>query len=109
MPEWNVYIEDFNGQCIRKFNIFRHHGFREDCAKAARKRGTDFEAFAATVRQSLMYFFWSKCEYEIILGGWPEKPSFREEKVDVYDQVMLNWDVFIRWLWDNRKALKEAP
>jgi hypothetical protein len=33
--------------------------------------------------------------------------NFRDEKIDVYDQVRLNWDVFIDWLWENRKELKK--
>jgi len=27
-------------------------------------------------------------------------------KIDVYEQVMNNWDVFIDYLWNNRKELK---
>ena len=32
-----------------------------------------------------------------------DRDSFEKEKIDIYDQVMLNWDVFIKYVWDNIK------
>lgn len=26
-------------------------------------------------------------------------------KIDIYDQVMFNWDKFVDWCWDNKKKL----
>lgn len=46
-----------------------------------------------------MYYFWSKCEWEIILSDFPPSDRFKKKKVDVYEQVMLNWDKFINYLW----------
>lgn len=105
MLEWNVYISEFNGRRIEKHNIFDHNGVMDDLRKAARKYREDKEAFAEEVRRSLMYYYWSKCEWEIILQHWPPRQDFRDEKIDVYDQVMLNWDHFIDYLWENRKEL----
>ena len=113
MLQWNVYYGNFNAKQIEVHNIFNHYGFVEDCKKYAKKYNGkkdpegDFEKFSESVRRSLMYYYWSKCEWEIILSGWPQSDRFREEKVDVYDQVMLNWDVFIRYLWENRSELKK--
>lgn len=47
-----------------------------------------------------MYYFWSKCEWEIILSDFPPSKKFQEKKVDVYEQVMLNWDIFINYVWN---------
>ena len=105
---WNVYYEDFNRRCISTYNIFKHTGFYEDCQKAAKQATKD--GFREAVRRSLMYYFWSKCEWEIILTCWPPKRedrSFEDEKIDVYDQVMLNFDRFIDYLWSNRGVLNE--
>lgn len=45
------------------------------------------------------YMFWAKCEYEIIVHGWPMRKN--DEKVDIYRQLRLNWDVFVKYFWDN--------
>lgn len=63
---WNVYCEDWNNKEIVKFNIFDHAGFYDDVCKAAKKCETK-EEFANEVKQSLMYYFWSRAEYEIVL------------------------------------------
>lgn len=113
MLQWNVYIGDFNSGRIEPHNIFDHRRFVEDCKKAAKKYSgkedpeADFKEFSESVRKDLRYYYWSKCEWEIILTGWPPSDRFKSEKIDVYDQIMMNWDVFIRYLWDNRKELKK--
>lgn len=146
---WNVYYGDFNSREIKVYNIFEHFSFYKDCVKAKKKFKEDKDGFAEEVRSSLMYYFWSKCEWEIILSNWPDgelsemrttmklrdaikalQPDnimvhtsaldrdvavkvypewfkYHEEKIDVYDQVMNNWDIFINYLWENRKELKE--
>ena len=104
MLTWNVYIDDWNGKRIEVFNIFDHHGVREDLSKAVRKF-KDKESFADALRRTLMYYYWSKCEWEIILDSWPERKDFRQEKIDVYDQVSLNWEAFVDYVWANRKEL----
>ena len=97
--EWNVFVEDFNNKKIRAYNIFNHYGFMSDCKDAWKKSKKNFDEFAETIRKSLMYYYWSKCEWEIILSDWPPSGLFKEEKVDVYQQIMLNWGPFINYLW----------
>ena len=103
---WNVYVEDFNARRMKTYNIFRHFRFSEDVKKIYKKHKDDFDSFAEEIRRSLMYYFWSKSEWEIILTSWPKRDNFEEKKVDVYDQVMQNWDVFIRYVWEMAHARK---
>ena len=105
MLEWNVYVGDFNAKKIETHNVFHHTRFVEDCRKAAKKFKDDKAAFAEEVRHSLMYYYWSKCEWEVIISHWPPVQRFQSTKVDVYSQVMLNWDRFVDYLWENRKEL----
>ena len=102
---WNVYMEDFNRNVIMTRNILDNRYFRDDCRKAARLHKQDKEAFSESVKGHLMYYYWSKCEYEIILTAWPPRENFNDKKIDIYDQVMLNWDRFIDYLWEHRKEL----
>ena len=151
---WNVYVGDSNSGEIKPFNVFNHYGFYHDCLKAKKKYKEDKAGFAEAVKHSLMYYYWSKCEWEIVLQHWPSgecysmrrealagkfceamasignsydesdlwavKPDsmvtihvfpmrnrYNDKKIDVCEQVMNNWDVFIDYLWNNRKELKE--
>lgn len=105
MLAWNVYYGNFNDRKIETYNIFDHYSFCKECEMAAKRRGVTKEEFAEAVRKSLMYYFWSKCEWEIIVSHWPPNERLKDRKIDVYEQVMMNWDVFIDWLWTNRKEL----
>ena len=103
---WRVFVENFNGKRIEEYDIFEHHGFAEDVRKAYCKHRNDFDAFAEKVRGSLFYYFNSKCEWEVIVSAWPPSERVPERKVDVYEQVMLNWDVFIEYVWNQAHARK---
>lgn len=98
--EWNVFVENINRRQIEIYNIFNHGSFKKDCDEAWREYKNSFQKFAENVKRSLMYYFWSKCEWEIILSDFPPSKKFQEKKVDVYEQVMLNWDRFIRYLFE---------
>ena len=98
--KWNVIIGDFNHKDIETYNIFDHDYFKEYCDKAWKKYKYDFDAFSKEVKRNLMYYFWSKCEWEVIVSHWPPSERFNDKKIDVYEQVMMNWDVFIVYLWN---------
>lgn len=107
MLVWNVYVSNFNARKIEVYNIFDHRSFYNDCVRVKKKFGKDREKFAEEIRTNLMYFYWSKCEWEVILDHWPHRDNAKQKKIDVYSQVMINWDHFIEYLWNNRNMLKE--
>lgn len=96
--EWNVYYYDINRKQITTFNIFRHGRFREDVQEYLCKYNDKTE-FAENVRHSLSYFFRCKSEYEILIRAWCGSDGDKEVKIDVYSQVMLNFDRFIDYVW----------
>lgn len=124
---WNVYREDFNARKIEVFDIFRHHRFKAAVEKLLETQ-TDKTSFADDLKHELMYNFWCKCEYEVVITSWPPYINTEDmqklnaeckekeekygrlpyklninppcaEKVDVYSQVMLNWDAFLDYVW----------
>lgn len=128
---WNVYREDFNHRAIVKYNIFDHGGFSQDVKKLLEKNITKTE-FAEQINRSLRYWFWCKSEHEIVLSSWPvyitkteldrlntnyEEYNNKygcypyridvsldvEKKVDIYTQVMMNYDVFIDYVLSHKK------
>lgn len=107
MLTWNVYYHNFNTRRIETHNVFNHYRFWEDCIKNVKKNKDDREAFEKQLKQDLAYYYWSKCEWEIILSAWPPRNDFDDEKIDVFDQIYLNWDKFADYVWENRKDIKK--
>ena len=101
---WNVFYHNSNSRSIETFNIFEHGSFRKYVKKAARKVQSK-EDFAMQLRREVMYYFWSKCEWEVLISPWVGGNDDEEIKVDVAWQIMNNWDVFVDYTWSNRKKL----
>jgi len=105
---WNVYYENFNAKVIESYNIFDHYSFEESVKNAYKKYKDDFAKFSEEVQHNLKYYFWSKCEWEILLCSLVHRNHAEEmtRKIDVYDQVMLNWNIFIKYVWEQAHARK---
>ena len=130
--EYYVYYHNFNGRSIEKFNIFDHGRFLEDVKKDLKKYA-DKEEFSERLRGHLFYYYGSKCEWEVVITSWVPHITISElnrlneerektlkvynrepyslyvnpdvgEKIDVYEQVMLNWNLFLDYVWSYKKA-----
>lgn len=109
--KWNVYFYNINSRQIVTFNIFDHGRFKDDVLKIPKKVGLDdFNLFKEQLRRKLMYYYWCKCEWEIIISPWPTHDKDPEIKVDAYSQVMLNFDIFAEYVFNtlrNRRRKKK--
>lgn len=129
-----VYRHDINKRKIVEFNIFDHWRFQEIVKKDLKKYKTR-EEFAEKLKGHLMYYFWSKYEYEVVISSFPvhikkeELNRINDEfkadtekhghepygmwvcpdvgsKIDIYNQVMLNFEVFVDYVWSNKRIKK---
>ncbi len=103
MPlEWFVYVFDTNSRHIYHMNIFEHSRFNKAIKEILRDqtRIYDKATFASAIRSELMYYFWSRVEYEVEISDVLFDKN--KTKIDVYDQVMMNLDRFIDYLWGCR-------
>ena len=127
---WNVYREDFNHRAIVEYNIFDHSGFAQDANKLL-KADIPKDEFAEQLKRSLMYWFWCKSEHEVVISSWPvyidkaeldrintEYEEYNNKwnhypykinvspdvgkKIDIYSQVMMNWEQFVEYVWINK-------
>ena len=94
----------YASRLIEPHNVFDHGGIRKDIAKAVKQRKNK-EEFAEILRSSLMYYYWSKAEWEVIISPWCGGFNTKDIKVDVFEQVMLNWDLFLEYTWNERKNI----
>lgn len=124
---WNVYRNNFNTKKIEVFNIFDHISFLESVKKIL-KQTQNKKEFSENIRKELLYYFWSKYEYEVIITSFPvyinqkelnkinsdnnsnsnnkTKISIEPDvgiKVDIYSQVMNNFDIFVDYIWNNKQ------
>ena len=129
---WNVYKENLNTREIEIYNIFNHAGFARDIENLLTANLPTVE-FIKELESILMYHFWARAEYEVVITSWPphiEKTELDrlnskwEEcekaynmvkisntvnlstgiKVDIYSQVMLNFDRFVDYILNSNKA-----
>jgi len=100
---WNAVYHSMNEKKLKTFNIFQHPGFRNDVYKHF-KKCADKDEFARELRRSLFYYFCGKCEWEVIISAWCGGRDTEDIKVDVYWQVMNNWDIFLDYVWNKRKG-----
>lgn len=107
--EWYVYVENVNSKRIERYNVFSHTGFSKDCTRAVKtfldSPDEGIERLQEEIKHCLMYWFWSKCEWEVVITGWPDADT--REKTDVFKQVTLNYQRFFDYLWENRAKLTE--
>ena len=98
--EWNVFYYDINCQKMSTFNIFDHGRFREDVSKDVQECSTK-EEFEGRLKTDLIYYFWCKSEWEIIISPWiGDKDA--GVKIDVYTQVVNNWNAFLSYVWQSK-------
>lgn len=103
--EWNVYYYNVNHRKIETYNLFGHGSFQKELRKIISEYTTK-EEFAEKLKSNLMYYFWSRAEWEIILAPWVGGDREKDaEKIDVYDQIMMNWDIFLNYVWNNMLKL----
>ena len=95
---WNVYTENINARKIEKYNIFEHMRFMEDLKKNRRKNRKNRNEFCKQLKSDLMYYFWSKAQWEIIMDSWLRGDRMEAIKISAYDQVMMNWHAFTEYV-----------
>lgn len=102
-PHWFVYYHDMNAQVMKTLDIFRHRYFSEQVTRHLSECATRDE-FAEKLKRDLQYNFWCKSEYEVIIKPWCGDYNTNALKVDIYSQVMLNFDIFVDYLWGFRRV-----
>ena len=86
---YKVISWDFNSDNIEYYDIMP---FLIDSYKRIKKnKPKTFDEIKEFIINESRYRFWSRCEYEVIITGWPKQK--REVKIDIFNQIMKNIDV----------------
>lgn len=99
--EWNVFVHDINKRQMKIFNVFTHGRYKQEIIKLLNHRDDyTLEEFKEKVKSSTMYYYWCKCEWEILIAPWVGDFDKESVKMDVYKQLEMNWDHYIKYLWE---------
>jgi len=106
--QWSVIKKELSG-LIKKFRKLEKLDFKKNQPEIKKffekhvwsveyKKGNSWEelieyAVEKRLDRLCMYYFWAKCEYEVIVSSWPPREG-SERKIDIYTQLKANWDIF---------------
>lgn len=67
--EWNVFIYGINKRQMQIFNVFEHGRYRQEIVELLNHKD-DYtqEGFKEKVKSLTMYYYWYKCEWEILIA-----------------------------------------
>lgn len=91
---WIVMYYNCNAKEFQPYDVLR---YREDFIKKLKKKVVSKEEFAQKMKSEMMYYFWSKCEWEVLLtnkdGRIIMSPWVGPEDVtlDVTDREDFDW------------------
>lgn len=92
---------DFNTDMLVHYDVLPY--LRKECV--TKKAPNDYEEFKKFVERKSMCMYWSRCEYEMIIHGWPMKKN--TYKIDVHEQVIMNLDIIAQILWEELPKSKK--
>lgn len=107
--EWYVFYHDFNwrNEGPKHQNIFDLNWvFLRDLYLVYKKYKDNFDMFSKEVKSCLMHHYWSRYEYETYIQEYTDHDP-KGRRIDIYDQVMMNWKPFINYLWENKKLISK--
>jgi hypothetical protein len=122
MKEFNVFLYDFNKKQETKLNIMPYlldtyfecqasgHWWPLDHTD---KEPISYNEYSKFVKNTCMYRYWARCEYEWLMLGWPpgntdtlegcQKTLNKSRKIDVWQQIQLNFDLVVDLFIENLK------
>lgn len=95
--EWYALMWDPNKNQVRSVNVLS--GIAEIIAKKV-KSGIihDKESLRVFLKKKFMYEYWSKYEYEMLVGDLNTVVFTNTEKIDVWKQLEMNLDPMVEYI-----------
>lgn len=95
--EYNVLVYDWNSKKVENYNVMHILNLETIRKKILKREITNYGEFKEYLRKEFMYRFWSKREYEILVGDLNfDKDTF--EKIDAYRPIEMNLDLIAKYV-----------
>ncbi len=112
---WKVKNYSINDNEIWDYDVLEH---REDQIKKLKKKYATKEEFAEIMRREMMWQYWSRCEYEVIisiddndriwLSPWVGCRDPENNKIDVTDYADFDWHGFAKYHIEKQRYKTKA-
>lgn len=101
--EWNVLLWDNNKKKVVNYNVLGQELAEQLHKEIVQKKTiTNYEQLKENIRRWCMYYYWSKCEAEIMVGYmFAKEEDF--EKIDAYRQIEMNLDRMCEYIINELK------
>ena len=101
-----VLTWDFNTDRLTHYDVlpFFRNKLKERNEKYANsedyniKPPKTYEELLQFIEMESLCQFWSRCEYEMIIHGWPVQKN--DYKIDVHEQILMNIDTIANILYN---------
>ena len=105
--EWYAFREDSNTRKLTRFNILNDYRVDEIMKRIKKEKATTYEGIKSIIRRELMYYYWSKCEHEVLVSGLFDTDLDEAEKIDVWYQLEPNLDRIVEYFIANKLKKKK--
>lgn len=97
MLKWYVLKHNFNSRQVEPYNALS--GWEDDI-KLSRKKGKfkTKQEFKDWLLREFRYYYWSKSECEIVVGGLHIKNENELQKIDIFYQLEPNIDIIVDYI-----------
>lgn len=109
--KWYAVMHDFNKNELTYTNVLGER-FSEEILKRIKSKKDyfriyDYESLKEQVRQYLMYHYWSKSEYEVLVTGLHSKMDENDiHKIDIWYQLEPNLDRICEYIINEMQLSK---
>lgn len=99
LTPFNVLVWDFNRDALFRYDVMPYLLSQwEEMMKHRRRKDfhkpSTFDEVKEWILKESRYQFWSRCQYEIVVTGFP--PGKNDTKIDVFAQIEMNIDIITR-------------
>lgn len=96
--EWYVLEHDSSTGEIRPYNVLGQRFVEELHKKIRAKKVTNYKELKNYIDREFRYYYWSKAEHEIAVGGLFAKSEADLFKIDAYTQLEMNLDRIVEYV-----------
>ena len=104
--KWNVICYNPDIHKFKPYDIFKCLDFLNDTLKNFEKCKNNKSKFIEELETDAIHYFFGQVEYEIVICPWMHTDY--NKKIDIYDQLKLNWDVFADYVWNSLNSSEEV-
>ena len=109
--EWYAIYYEWNYKCLKRENVLGDTIVNAIIDKCVKKKITNYEELRDALKRELMYHYWSKSEWEVIVGDlFYKEPNLDNfEKIDIWYQLEPNLDRISEYVMRELQLDFEVP